>query len=35
MHTFFRCTVGEIDPEKDETIDFASIKVDPLSEAIL
>ncbi|KAI7889855.1 uncharacterized protein EV154DRAFT_513105 [Mucor mucedo] len=29
------CTVGEIDTEKDETLDLPSIKADPLSEARL
>ncbi|KAI8366244.1 hypothetical protein BD560DRAFT_401070 [Blakeslea trispora] len=29
------CTIGEVDAEKEEAIDFAEIRADPLQEALL
>ncbi|KAI8094903.1 uncharacterized protein B0P05DRAFT_523884 [Gilbertella persicaria] len=29
------CTIGEIDTEKEETINFADIRADPLQEVVL
>jgi hypothetical protein len=35
MIIFYRCTVGEIDTEKEQSMSISEIKADPLPEAHL